>query len=101
MVILLIWGCYAKPEVLKEYAQRRIDPSSINDQEEFQKDLDECVRFGNEERNKAINGASIPTPWSLFADPQAVSIQRDSAIDHCMRNRGYKLLQVRESIEIR
>jgi hypothetical protein len=75
LVILTLWGCYAKFEVLKEYAQRRIDPSSINDQEQFQKDLDECIRFGNEERNRAIKQASIPTPWSLLADPQAVSIQ--------------------------
>jgi hypothetical protein len=90
--ILALWGCYAKPQVLKEYVQGRIDPSSINNQEQLQKDLDECISFGMEQVKKI-------TPWYVIPDGQTVSIQRDAAIDRCMRNKGYRLLQVGDSPE--
>ncbi len=91
--IFALWGCYAKPQVLKEYVQGRIDPSSIKNQEQLQKDLDECISFGKKQ-------VDAMTPWYLvIPDPHTVSIQRDAAIDRCMRDKGYRLLQVGESPE--
>lgn len=66
LVMVMLSGC-ASVETVKENIISRVDPISIKDQEQFQKDVDECTKYAVDQVNRfkrqvitrAIVGAAV------------------------------------------
>jgi hypothetical protein len=54
-LLIILSGCAANIETVKQDIASRVDPVSIKDQDTFQRDLQECATFAIDQQNRFRN----------------------------------------------